>query len=561
MSFSHCSNFTINGSTINYVQGNQVIVKRIIQKPERIPTPYDDYFRIRTGALRLLKEIHCYRYPRRWDSEIRAPWEERLARADRRIYTTEVRREKGSIFTAIAYDGPEAVRAWEEDFKLFSATRTTNILQLFGINRSNVPWLIFYDELMPVSHMWNDLKVLSQNFLHLISAKLHCIPRQLWIDPREGKIVRGLDGPLYLGQEWAIDGFVPMLMTMPSQIEFLDENTVWGYICRLPLSAQLDNMVIQNLGASAIKFPSSSSYYTETEPFQPCVFFNSTSCTIATGHTIWMHAASHKGAAAHMRNFIPSAGVTDDGLTRFMLIDGKSKPDYPLYLTCSSWGNQDAWLSQAFSVLQNLDIGLDRDLSDLYVIFSEIRVDIPIKCSEIRRQRRSKVPQIYLFLHPIKRHGSRPFRHIWSFDVEGKTLISKKKCKYLGLPTSRFPIQSLGRVTMSWPAETYKMVRRWQVDRGFNPHTTDFAQFLGYPLFEVAQSTQLCEVGGLPGNEVPPIVDMEDLELDTLFYDRSVGLKTNIGESDTKHWSLWSTLSAPFSWNAVEDSEILASIF
>ncbi|KAG7090118.1 hypothetical protein E1B28_011729 [Marasmius oreades] len=56
-------------------------------------------------------------------------------------------------------------------------------------------------------------------------------------------------------------------------------------------------------------------------------------------------------------------------------------------------------------------------------------------------------------------------------------------CKYLGLPfklsLEATPYQ------LSWPTKIYKAVRGYQITKGFNPKTTDFAQSLWYPIVDV----------------------------------------------------------------------------
>ncbi|KAF9263826.1 hypothetical protein L218DRAFT_841158, partial [Marasmius fiardii PR-910] len=69
--------------------------------------------------------------------------------------------------------------------------------------------------------------------------------------------------------------------------------------------------------------------------------------------------------------------------------------------------------------------------------------------------------------------------HYWSLDPSGQTSISEGKCRELGLPTQLLLLwYSVYKKCFS--TETYKTIHRWQVERGFDPKTTDFAQYL-YP--------------------------------------------------------------------------------
>ncbi|KAF9263802.1 hypothetical protein L218DRAFT_309855, partial [Marasmius fiardii PR-910] len=43
----------------------------------------------------------------------------------------------------------------------------------------------------------------------------------------------------------------------------------------------------------------------------------------------------------------------------------------------------------------------------------------------------------------------------------------------------------------SWPTRTYKKIYNWQVSRGFDPKTTDFACYLGCPIYVTTPQTQI----------------------------------------------------------------------
>ncbi|KAL0565293.1 hypothetical protein V5O48_016731 [Marasmius crinis-equi] len=60
-------------------------------------------------------------------------------------------------------------------------------------------------------------------------------------------------------------------------------------------------------------------------------------------------------------------------------------------------------------------------------------------------------------------------------------------CNHLGLPVA-LNIKVDRCYVYSWSNDVYKMVRQYQVARGFNPNTTDFAQFLGDPAYKPVQN-------------------------------------------------------------------------
>ncbi|KAF9255014.1 hypothetical protein L218DRAFT_992059 [Marasmius fiardii PR-910] len=125
MSFNHSAGFTIEGGIFNYVQGNQVNhYNRIVEKREGESTPYDEYFKIKIGALCLLKEVNQdVAYERSVKKDKEGKVEGKLVhRVTRIFYTTEIHHEPLSVFTAVAYSGPKAAEAWEDDFHMFSGT-------------------------------------------------------------------------------------------------------------------------------------------------------------------------------------------------------------------------------------------------------------------------------------------------------------------------------------------------------------------------------------------------------------------------------------------------------
>ncbi|KAF9263781.1 hypothetical protein L218DRAFT_864284, partial [Marasmius fiardii PR-910] len=70
--------------------------------------------------------------------------------------------------------------------------------------------------------------------------------------------------------------------------------------------------------------------------------------------------------------------------------------------------------------------------------------------------------------------------HYWSIDPSGQTSFSEDMCKKFGLPTQLL-LNSYVTRENCYSTETYKTIQRWQVDRGFDPKTTDFARYLHPP--------------------------------------------------------------------------------
>ncbi|KAF9262796.1 hypothetical protein L218DRAFT_843403, partial [Marasmius fiardii PR-910] len=102
---------------------------------------------------------------------------------------------------------------------------------------------------------------------------------------------------------------------------------------------------------------------------------------------------------------------------------------------------------------------------------------------------------VYLFVLPLsidilsialqKKHTTS--LHMWSFDKMGRSCISDSICQLLGLPTELYidykEEQDLYAEEFSYPAEVYKRLHSWQVARGFDPTTTEFAKHCGLHQF------------------------------------------------------------------------------
>ncbi|KAL0565927.1 hypothetical protein V5O48_016091 [Marasmius crinis-equi] len=111
--FAGAQHVTIEGGNFSNVNGNQInnnnaTYQYIYTKQKKERTEYDDYYKVKRGAIDRIKEITHYTYPRRWDDGYRWATEEGFARADKVISTARVNGEEGKVFTVVSYSGPEA---------------------------------------------------------------------------------------------------------------------------------------------------------------------------------------------------------------------------------------------------------------------------------------------------------------------------------------------------------------------------------------------------------------------------------------------------------------------
>ncbi|KAG7097717.1 hypothetical protein E1B28_005040 [Marasmius oreades] len=356
--FQEACGVSIGQGTFNAITGNQRnhFYKEMVQQKKE-HTIYDEFYRIKLGAVHRIRDIHCEIYPRRWDVSVRERWEERRLRVDRTICVAKIRGEKGSRFTVVSYGGPEKDEAWKTDFQWFSKAPNTTKMQLFGINRAaSVPLLIFHGELLPLDHFWHRLGVLGRGYARTLAWKIwNCRPSKVWIDPERGTLVRGVKGPARRLFESLIRevmgparfrfrfGFAAV-ETLASSVELLlDEDVCFRYLSRLPLVKEFDRDIIDMLHCT-------SEIVEEKSPIhnQPYILSSKTDSIIAVGTSSW-----------YGDQCLGDRVVMPDGRTRFTLTDESSI----LRLRSDRFRDKRAWLSQAWSIFDRFGISSNDDLS------------------------------------------------------------------------------------------------------------------------------------------------------------------------------------------------------
>ncbi|KAG7097612.1 hypothetical protein E1B28_004946 [Marasmius oreades] len=474
--FQGASKISIEQGTFNAVQGNQTVTNniynQIVKQQERESTVYDEFPVIRRGFIRRLKDIDCVDrlVDWRWNSRLKQYEVESDLSVERTVSTAEIHDDGSSRFTVVSYKGQDATKAWEKDFRRFCEATDATKMQLFGINQSRVPLLIFYGGLVPLAHFWDRLGWLGRGYAFTLLFNMDCGPSELWMDPKQGTLIRGLEGSQ---RDIRHLGFLNS-KTIPSSTELLHDDVCWSYLRCLPLVNKYDRdllLVLSDTSGIHENIPP------PTVTNRPYILSSLTNSVIAVGSTdrvdFWVG--------------LDSRVLMSDQRTRFTLKErGGSK--IVLYF-------QDgfAWLSQASRIFQSLGISFSEDLSYYQSIGPSILCKGSFGRSKVkRRRRRIEVRPIYLFLRslchiPPFKNGSVLSVHTWHFDENGRNAIPYDYCKYLGLPTKLW-VKDLTTWRSSWPTETYKTVHKWQVARGFDPTTPDFARYLGYPVYEIVQS-------------------------------------------------------------------------
>ncbi|KAJ8081949.1 hypothetical protein PM082_007795 [Marasmius tenuissimus] len=152
--FQNARNFKLAGCHFNQVQGDQYnYTTTIAQAKGEESTEFDGYYEVKQGAICRLADVVCSEYPRRWDDGNRSEWEEGALRVDRTVCTARVLERLGTVFTVVQYSGPDARRAFEEDFRTLSGILTSTGSQIYGYCKSKIPSLILYNELVPAKRL------------------------------------------------------------------------------------------------------------------------------------------------------------------------------------------------------------------------------------------------------------------------------------------------------------------------------------------------------------------------------------------------------------------------
>ncbi|KAF9255373.1 hypothetical protein L218DRAFT_991915 [Marasmius fiardii PR-910] len=495
MAFTGASDFTLEGGANNYVQGDQNIYHTIThvthQQQEKELTIYDEFYNIKLGAVHRIRNVHCMGYSQQCNPTGRKSWETGRLRVERMICIATVHGEQELRFTDVSYRGPDAKKAWKKDFKQFSRISDAMKWQLFGINQSSVPHLIFHGDLVPIVNFWDGLGRLGQIYISTLAFNLRCDKSAMWIDPKQGTLIYGLPGSDRMLHR---KNFLS-IKALPPSAEFLQEDVCWQYFSNLPRIREFDReVIIMHHSISEVQGEIS------TSTNQPYVLSSLTDSRIVIGNGVWTIT----------ERCFESPVIMADGRTRFTLTD-QNVSEFSLHSL--QYLNISAWLSQASSVFHSLGVSMDEDLSHYKFITPRISLRGSFKHSKLRHQRYTNGSPLYLFIHslhdlPLFKEGSAVTIHTWSLDEDGQTFLSPDCCKYLGLPTKLWVSTPVTVHQLSWSTKAYEIIHKWQVARGFDPTTTDFASYLGFPVYNIVQA-ELVQVeesnstGGEDGKSSP----------------------------------------------------------
>ncbi|KAK1221012.1 hypothetical protein PQX77_016189 [Marasmius sp. AFHP31] len=231
---------------------------------------------------------------------------------------------------------------------------------------------------------------------------------------------------------------------------------------------------------------------------QPTIFSTLTATPIAVANHVWTHGWGFTERKA-----------LENGLTRFRL----ERDGGRLWLDLDT-NAERAWLSQSSNIFQACGISLDNDLSVYGVVYSQARMHGDLDPSPCKSQRRRQQP-IYIFICPLPpdlSSGETSRLHFWSFHEHGQSRLSPKSCLDYGLPIG---LQLQNPNMQSGKNKHYKLIHQYQLLRGFDPTTTDFAQHLGYDdyIFEpIHHSDRFMEVDQVHSDSLDESVTSDSSE-------------------------------------------------
>ncbi|KAK1217884.1 hypothetical protein PQX77_019453, partial [Marasmius sp. AFHP31] len=332
---------------------------------------------------------------------------------------------------------------------------TSDAWQIYGYNDSGIPLLISYNELVPVAHLLGNMGLLGQMYLYSLHTQFGCEGRELWMDAARGVICRGPLGPRPDLHEQDF-----YIQNLPSTAELVQEDVLLRFLASVK-SKRADRAVAEGVSYSG------NLEWIDVLPERVSVISRSTNTPISTANSLWETNCDSLIDGRLLKN----------GLTRFTLANGGS--DLQL-----EW-NRDAhhaWMSQALSVFHARGISLESDLGIYKVEWPSAYLYKDAEDSEAL-QRRWTQRSTYLFVRspPLDLYeGGTSVVHFWSFDEDGQSPLSDDECDDFGLPIELdFWFNHDEYCSYYWSNNNYRRIHQYQVLRGFDPATTDFARHIG----------------------------------------------------------------------------------
>ncbi|KAK7060774.1 hypothetical protein VNI00_000506 [Paramarasmius palmivorus] len=484
----------------------------------------DQYRELLRGDIYNVERVHSedfYERKVQGDGRLVEPHIGRRAVHQVRIYGDD------RAFTSISYHGEDAFKLWREDFTKYTQLSDSATLQLFGVNKSNIPALIFYDDWIPIGHIYRTGMFWTNVYFNLLSKSLQCDVTDLWLNMQRGHIASGPRGPPC---NIACEQLLYTLRDVPTSVDMLKDDSMIKYLCNqetkyldfdVLFHAYCGNIDSESTYIGGIQSCNECEEYEDDvdlpRPHYHCDFgdldisFNTDPHydilgSIESPRLDTVYSGAYD-ALARMRGngmwrcqqgsgaFLEPT-LMEGGWTRFKVSLEKFDEDQSFSFDFYS-PHELAWLSQAYAVF---NVHRDIDEESCFMIDAIVILELRRRQCRPHSSEFTSNGVLYLFIKSLPSWLSGFERwlndHIsfWSVEEDGSNQIAEMDCQYIGLPKVT-PVDAAYSLT-SWPKYSYEAIRRWQVARGFEPTTVDFARSCGYPSFELVlkKSEQIEEV-------------------------------------------------------------------
>ncbi|KAK1215932.1 hypothetical protein PQX77_021444 [Marasmius sp. AFHP31] len=391
--------------------------------------------------------------------------------------------------------------------------------QLRSFNDSDIPMIVFHDELIPAKQVvegtrnWFEVicylsvqgKMARSNLLSSadfrslgFSMFVGANSDHLWIRPQTGQICLGPAGPDHrrrfsLWDPVPRDSLDPKLPPLPlsmyNNLTFLDP-------------------VVKNTPSEFVLNTLSHEYtltYSDSIADYDCYYHGLfSSCRQPVARFTGISWDFDFDYLYHNPGYIekPESITMEDGRIRLTISNHRIRT---LIFSFHTEFLGIAWLSQAAHVFNVL--GTPREEWEDYAVLRDPRIflrlhpDIDHTYIPFNRSQcidtQIDAPECYLFVLPPPqlpdtspdlaawRRAPVESLYYWSLDPTGDSRMPKVQRTALGLPSFHQSIEPLCPLGHHWKAEIYDLARQWQEAQGFDPTTTDFARSIGEPILEI----------------------------------------------------------------------------
>uniref|UniRef100_A0A0W0G9T6 Uncharacterized protein n=1 Tax=Moniliophthora roreri TaxID=221103 RepID=A0A0W0G9T6_MONRR len=502
------SRFTIENSQLTNVRRDQYnthVLNQYFNREERQEwTIWDEYRNVPTCEVRLKRRVG-ETLVKRWHQK---NW--RHLNACRKISIASISGEdKDSEFLYILYTGPDAMRAFQQDFEQFSSIKDINYVQLYGYNQGTTfPALVFHNAPVPVSHILeqNQFSPLLYTYIQYQSAVVQIASnnqdiRELWLDPRTGQLSRGPFVDWSLAWGWFALGLnsnsTSNNPTPLSLQAYHDSTAVFNYLIQ---TLTMDDFLCGIVWFNRIIYESIANKDIATVLSSlPGTIYKRTYYEIIArwpgDRKKWYYKLFHQDNVPD--TMWKSKVDMDDGSLRFTVLpsDIQSLQDrqFQLYYDLLGEWNEfaESWLSQAHNVFSQL--GICEDEWGEYTILNMFWLNW--ECQKKHpMQNNSDIPAnkpLYLFIQPIPRPSDSETiwnswvmgsKYFWSFDSSGHQRMAEHLQVFLELPsfTCWIEVEHLW-----WNHSAYNVIQQLHVFKGLNPKTLSLTQSLNCSILEV----------------------------------------------------------------------------